>query len=255
MRTGVLRVWQRNFTVYRQNWQISFLPPVLEPLLYLTAFGIGIGALVGTITYGGDAVSYAAFIAPALIAVNMMNNAFFENTYGSYVRMYYQKSFDAMMATPLSVNEIIAGEIVWGATKSLIATVIMMVVISLFGLISYPEGLLLIPLAFLTGLAFGCIGMCFTAVVRHIDLFNLPFFLFITPMFLFSGTFFPLDNLPGWARNLSLVLPLTHVVSLTRDICYGRFTVAMLGPLGYLIIITLVFSWVAMTKMRRRLIK
>ena len=92
MRTGVLRVWQRNFTVYRQNWQISFLPPILEPLLYLTAFGIGIGALVGSIAYGGDAVSYAAFIAPALIAINMMNNAFFENTYGSYVRMYYQKN-------------------------------------------------------------------------------------------------------------------------------------------------------------------
>lgn len=255
MRTGVLRVWQRNLTVYGQNWKISFLPPILEPLLYLTAFGIGLGALVGKIAYEGEAVSYAAFIAPALIAINIMNNAFFENTYGSYVRMYYQKTFDAMMATPLSVNEIITGEIVWGATKSVIATAIMMVVISLFGLIRYPEGLLLLPLAFLGGLAFGSIGMCFTSIIRHIDLFNLPFFLFITPMFLFSGTFFPLENLPLWAQKLSLVLPLTHLVGLTRDFGYGRLTLAMLGPLIYLCLFTIVFFKIALVKMRLRLIK
>ncbi len=255
MRTGVLRVWERNFMVYRQNWLISFLPPIMEPLLYLTAFGIGIGALVGKITYAGDAVSYAAFIAPALIAFNIMNNAFFENTYGSYVRMYYQKTFDAMMATPLSVNEIITGEIVWGGTKSLIATIIMMTVISFFGLIRYPEGLLMIPLAFLCGMAFGCIGMYFTSIIHHIDLFNLPFFLFITPMFLFSGTFFPIENLPQWAQSLAMFLPLTHLVSLTRDLCYGRVHAAMIGPLTYFFVFTLVFYFLALYKMRRRLIK
>jgi lipooligosaccharide transport system permease protein len=255
MRTGILRVWQRNLTVYRQNWQISFLPPILEPLLYLTAFGVGIGALVGKVAYGGGFVSYPAFIAPALISFNIMNNAFFEATYGSYVRMYYQKTFDAMMATPLSVNEIITGEIVWGATKSLIATIIMMTVISLFGLIRYPEGLLIIPLAFVGGLAFGCIGMFFTSVIRHIDLFNLPFFLFITPMFLFSGTFFPIENLPLWAQRLALFLPLTHLVSLTRDLCYGRLHAAMVGPLAYFFVFTAFFYVLALYKMRRRLIK
>jgi len=255
MRTGILRVWQRNLTVYRQNWQISFLPPILEPLLYLTAFGIGLGALVGTISYEGRAVTYAAFIAPALISFNIMNNAFFESTYGSYVRMYYQKTFDAMMATPLSVNEIITGEIVWSATKSLIATIIMMTVISLFGLISYPSGLLIVPLSFMGGLAFGCIGMFFTSIIRHIDLFNLPFFLFITPMFLFSGTFFPIGNLPLWAQKLAVFLPLTHLVTLTRDLCYGRFNAGMLWSLLYFFIFTVVFYVLALFKMRRRLIK
>ncbi|MDP3097012.1 MAG: ABC transporter permease [Syntrophales bacterium] len=146
-----LRVWQRNWTVYRQSWKISFIPPLLEPLFYLLAFGVGLSALVGNIRYQGGEISYVRFIAPALIAITVMNSSFFENTYASFVRMYYQKTFDAMMATPLTVEEIIAGEIVWGATKAVIATAIMMVVISFFGLIRYPEGLLLLPLAFLGG--------------------------------------------------------------------------------------------------------
>ena len=117
-----LRVWQRNLTVYQKIWKISFVPPLFEPLFYLLAFGIGFGALVGKIKYQGLEVSYLVFIAPALLAINIMNNAFFENTYASFVRMYHQKTFDAMLATPLSIDEIITGEIIWGATKYVIAT-------------------------------------------------------------------------------------------------------------------------------------
>ena len=252
---GIFRVWQRNLIVYRQNWKIRFLSPIMEPLFYLLAFGFGLSALVGNIRQGGIEVTYTAFIAPALIAINIMNNAFFENTYGSFVRMYYQKTFDAMMATPLTVNEIIAGEIVWGATKSMIATMIMMAVISAFGLIHYPAGLLLIPLSFLGGMAFGAVGMYFTAITRHIDLFNLPFFLFITPMFLFSGTFFPIENLPEWARIMAMILPLTHLVSLARSLCFSHFNGMMLWQLGYLTVFSLVFFPLALHKMRHRLIK
>jgi lipooligosaccharide transport system permease protein len=254
-RRGIFRVWQRNYIVYRQNWKIRFLSPILEPLFYLLAFGLGLGALVGTIRQGGVDITYTAFIAPALIAVNIMNNAFFENTYGSFVRMYYHKTFDAMMATPLTVNEIIAGEILWGATKSVIATMIMRVVISGFGLISYPAGLLLIPLSFFGGMAFGAVGMFFTAITRHIDLFNLPFFLFITPMFLFSGTFFPIGNLPQEAQALALILPLTHLVGAARSICLGHFDGMMLWQLGYLALVSMVFFPVSLYMMRRRLIK
>jgi lipooligosaccharide transport system permease protein len=252
---GLFRVWQRNFIVYLQNWKIRFMAPILEPLFYLLAFGYGLSALVGNIRENGMEVSYTTFIAPALIAINIMNNAFFENTYGSFVRMYYQKTFDAMMATPLTVNEIIAGEIVWGATKSMIATMIMMAVISAFGLIQYPSGLLLIPLAFLGGMAFGAVGMYFTGMVSHIDLFNLPFFLFITPMFLFSGTFFPIENLPQWAQVVATTLPLTHLVSLARSLCYSRFEGTMLWQLGYLTVFLAVFFPLALYKMRKRLIK
>ncbi|HPC73666.1 MAG TPA: ABC transporter permease [Syntrophales bacterium] len=250
-----LRVWKRNLTVYRKNWKISFLPPLLEPLFYLMAFGVGLSALVGNLPYRGSEISYIAFIAPALISINMMYNAFFETTYSSFVRMYYQKTFDAMMATPLFLDEVIIGEIVWGATKSVMATAIMQGVLSLFGLIAYPEGLLILPLSFLGGMAFGAIGMYFTAIVSHIDIFNLPVFLFITPMFLFSGTFFPLETLPLWAQRLSYLFPLTHLVETVRTLSFGRIEPSLALNVLYLTVFTVVFSPWSIIKMRRRLIK
>ncbi len=249
------RVWQRNLTVYQKIWKISFVPPLFEPLFYLVAFGIGFGALVGKIKYQGLEVSYLVFIAPALLAINIMNNAFFENTYASFVRMYHQKTFDAMLTTPLSIDEIITGEIIWGATKSVIATGIMLAVISVFGLIRYPSGLLILPLAFLGGIAFGAIGMFFTAVTPTIDMFNLPVFLFVTPMFLFSGTFFPVENLPVWAQTLAVIFPLTHLVNLVRSLSLGMLNAGLLWSMAYLLIFSLIFFPLALTKMRERLIK
>ena len=104
------RVWSRNYRVYRKTWRVSFLPPLLEPLLYILAFGYGLSALVGDVTWRGSTIPYVMFIAPALLCIAMMYNAFFETTYGSFVRMYYQKTFDAMLATPLFLEDIIAGE-------------------------------------------------------------------------------------------------------------------------------------------------
>jgi lipooligosaccharide transport system permease protein len=250
-----LRIWQRNFTVYRETWKISFIPPLLEPLFYLLAFGVGLSALVGDITYNGSVVSYVTFIAPALLAINIMYNAFFENTYASFVRMYYQKTFDAMMATPLFLEEIITGEIIWGATKSVIGAAIMLGVISMFGLIRFPHGLLVLPTALLGGFAFGSVAMFFTGIVPNIEIFNLPIFLFITPMFLFSGTFFPVENLPTWARSLAVFFPLTHLVKLTRSFCFGMIDVGVLWNLAYLAAFSFVFFPLAIFKMHRRLIK
>jgi lipooligosaccharide transport system permease protein len=249
------RVWRRNLAVYRQNWMVSFLTPMLEPFLYLLAFGVGFSRLVGEVPYGGAPISYTLFLAPALVAMTIMNNAFFENTYGSFVRMYYQKTFDAMMATPLTVPEIITGEIVWGATKAVIATAIMLTVIGLFGLLRWPEALLLLPLAFLGGIAFGSVGMIFTAVTPHIELFNLPFFLFITPMYLFGGTFFPLEALPEWARYAAQTLPLTHLVSMTRSLTIGLVDLSPLWGLLYFIVFAGVCYPLALTLMHRRLVK
>jgi lipooligosaccharide transport system permease protein len=250
-----VRVWQRNLTVYQKMWKILFLPPLLEPLFYLLAFGVGLAVMVGDVHYRGSEVSYVSFIAPALIAINIMYNAFFENTYASFVRMYFQKTFDAMMATPLSLEEIITGEIMWGATKSVIATAIMLAVVSLFGLVRYPEGLLIIPLAFLGGVAFGAIGMFFTSIVKTIDIFNLPIFLFVTPMFLFSGTFFPLENLPLWAQKAAMAFPLTHLVKLTRSLSLGLMDSALLWSCAYLVLFCLIWFPLAISGMRHRLIK
>ncbi|MGA3281734.1 MAG: ABC transporter permease [Smithella sp.] len=253
--TRFMRIWQRNLTVYKESWKINFLPPLLEPFFYLLAFGIGFSGMIGSVSYGSVQTSYLRFIAPALVAINIMNNAFFENTFGSFVRMYYQKTFDAMMATPLNAEEIVTGEIVWGATKSVIGTVIMLIVISFFGLVSYPAGILIVFAAFLGGIAFGSTAMFFTGMVERIELFNLPIFLFITPMFLFSGTFFPLTGLPLWAQYFALVLPLTHLVNLVRALSFGLFNLELLISLAYLIVFCLVMFPLAIFKMRRRLIK
>ena len=250
----LLRVWQRHWTVYRRTWKISFVPPLLEPLFYLLAFGVGLSTLVGSIHYQGRTLSYSAFIAPALIAINVMNSAFFENTYASFVRMHYQKTFDAMLATPLSLPEVVCGEILWGATKALIGTALMMGVISAFGLIRYPSGLLLLPLAVLGGVVFGALGMCFTSLVPNIEAFNLPVFLFITPMFLFGGTFFPVANLPPWARQVAGFLPLTHLVEAARALCLGQ-TAGLAGALVYLGAGAVLIIPLAIVGMRRRLIR
>jgi len=249
------KVWYRNFVVYQQNWKVNFIPPLLEPLFYLLAFGVGLSGLVGRISYGNSSLTYVQFIAPALLAVTIMNNAFFENTYSSFVRMYYQKTFDAMMATPLTLEEIITGEIFWGATKSVMASVLMLSVISFFGLVRYPHGLLIIPLAFLGGIAFGSLGMIFTGKVKNIDLFNLPIFLLITPMYLFSGTFFPLENLPFWARYVAYALPLTHLVNMVRSLGTGRLDVSLIWGFLYLVLFCLILFPLALTTMHKRLIK
>ncbi len=250
-----IRVWNRNLVVYRKIWLVNFLVPLFEPLLYLAAFGVGLSALIGKVSYNGTELSYIEFIAPALLAITIMYNAFFENSYASFVRMYYQKTFDAMMATPLSLEDIITGEIVWGATKSVIAAAIMLAVISLFGLVHFPDGLLILPISFLGGLVFGTVGMVFTGLVPSIDMFNLPIFLFVTPMFLFSGTFFPISTLPGWAQSLSKVLPLTHLVNLCRSACLGDMTLDLLWGIVYMTIFFVLLFPVALMVMRQKLIK
>lgn len=251
-----MRVWRRDWLVNLPSWPVSFLVPLLEPVLYVTAFGIGFRLLIPEVIYQGRAYTYVAFMAPALIATSIMYNAFFETTYTSFVRMYYQKTFDAIMTTPISLEEVITGEIVWAATKSLMAAAVMVVVLTLFGLVRMPHGLWILPLAFLGGLAFGSIGMVFTSIVKHIDMFNLPIFLFMTPMFLFAGTFFPVDTLPDWAQQVAAALPLTHLVTLTRGMAFGTVHVVEVCVSGaYLVLFTAVFFPLALKTMRRRLVR
>jgi lipooligosaccharide transport system permease protein len=249
-----MRVWYRNVLVYRKIWLVNFFVPLLEPLLYLAAFGLGLSALIGRVQYHGEEIPYTFFITPALLAITMMQNSFFENAYASFVRMYYQKTFDAMLATPLSLEDIIAGEIVWGATKSVFATAIMLGAVSVFGFVHFPHGLLILPLSFLGGLAFGTVGMIFTGILASIDMFNLPIFLFITPMFLFGGTFFPVSALPNWAGMISSALPLTHLVALCRAFCLGELTPDLVWRVAYMFVMFALLFPVALIVMRRRLI-
>ncbi len=232
------------------------MTPLLEPIFYIASLGFGFRLLIPEVQFQGHTLTYVVFMAPAVIATNIMYTAFMENSFSSFVRMYYQKTYDAIMATPLSVDEIIAGEIMWGATKSLLAASVMTTVLSLFGLVHFPSGLGILPLAFLGGLLFGAVGMIFTGVVKSIDMFNLPIFLFITPMYLFSGTFFPIETLPRWAQLVAYCLPLSHLVTLTRNLCLGTITgTQVLVSGGYLVVATALLVPVALRLMRRRLIK
>ena len=132
-----LKVWKRNWTVYIETWLVNFMAPFLEPLLYLMAFGFGLGQLVKSVHYGTVSLPYLTFITPGLIGTVVMNYSFYETTYASFVRMYHQKTFDAILATPLLIEDIITGEIVWGTTKSIIAGSTMMIVASFFKLLLY----------------------------------------------------------------------------------------------------------------------
>jgi lipooligosaccharide transport system permease protein len=194
-------------------------------------------------------------MVPGIIAVAIMFWSFFENTYASFVRMYYQKTFDAIIATPLLVEDLIVGEILWGMTKSLLAGGIMLGVLSAFGLVAYPSGFFVIPLALLGGILFASLGIICTALVPNIDTFNFPIFLVLFPMFMFSGTFFPIDILPGWAARVAWCLPLTHISFLVRGSTMGWIPERWLLSLVYLVASASLAFILALALMRRRLVK
>jgi len=250
-----LRVWQRNATVYLKTWQVNFLPPLLEPMLFLFAFGFGLGQLLKTVSYNGVEISYLTFIAPGIISTVIMNYAFFETTFASFVRMYYQKTFDAILATPLLVEDVVTGELLWGATKAMIASCLMIIFVSFFGLLKYPSALWIIPVSFISGLLFASIGMIFTGMVRQIEQFNFPMFLFITPMFLFSGVFFPLSAMPGWVQKIALILPLTHLVIVIRQLAMNQINSFFFVSLGVLLTLTAVCFIISLVIMKKRLVK
>src|SRR3990170_5033901 len=247
----VWRVWRRNLDVFMKTYQVNFIPSLLEPLFYLVGLGLGLGGFVQP----QEGLSYIVFISSSLVATTMMYSSFFECTYASFVRMYFQKTFDAIIATPVNLEEVIAGEIVWGATKSLINSTIVLGVIFAFGLVSSPFALLILPLSFLVGLLFSAMAMCFTSITPNIDSFNYPSFLFITPMFILSGTFFSSHNLPGTVQTISKIfLPLYHAVQLTRGLAIGRLSSSLLLNLAWILVATPFFVVLSINLMKRRLI-
>jgi len=170
--------------------------------------------------------------------------------------MYYQKTFDAIISTPVSVEEVIVGELMWGATRSAINSTIVLGVVTVFGLVSSPLVVLVPILAFLVGLTFSALAMCFTAIAPDIDFFNYPGFLLITPMFLLSGTFFPLAILPGFIQTIAWVLlPLTHAVNLTRGLMLSGTGAFLAFSLIWILVVTSIFFLLSINLMRKRLIK
>jgi len=247
---GVWAMVQRNRDVYLKTWKTNFLPPLLEPLLYLLSLGYGLGAFVPSL--GG--VPYRQFIAPSILAITMMQSAFFDTTYGSYVRMFFQKTWDAVTATPLSLTDVLVGEMAWAALKATINTGLMALVVCAFGLFPWFLWPAVLPVAFVVGFLFAGIGMMFSAKVPHIDAFSYAIYLLITPMMLFAGTFFPLEQLPGPARAVAYALPLTHAVLIARPLAYGTPLAVPWTSVLYLVAAAALFPSLAVRMMRRKLI-
>lgn len=225
-----LSVWRRNASMYARTWKLNLLPNFFEPVFYLMAIGIGVGAYIDQM--GG--MSYVEFLAPGLICVAAMNGASFEVTYNIYVRMEFENVYDAMLTTPCQPTDVLAGEILWAVTRATIYGGIFYFVVALYGLAPLPGSLLALLVVPLTGLLFAMIGVAFTLRVPTMDFFSFYFTLFLTPLFLFSDVFFPIEERLGapW-RIVAEALPLLHPVRLARA-CFA-------GDLGWVSLWDLVY--------------
>ena len=243
-------VWWRNFSMYRRTWKITILPNFFEPLLYLVSIGVGVGAYVSSM--GG--VSYAAFLAPGLVAVAAMNGASFEVTYNAFVRLNFEKTYASMLTTPIEPEDVLAGEVLWAVTRATLYGGCFFVVIAAWGLAPLPAALFALPLLPLTGLLFAALGIVFALRVPAIEMFSFYFTLFLTPLFLFSDVFFPLNERlsGGWLR-VAEILPLLHPVRLMRAAFAGTWSPILLWDLAYIAILSAGLLWVAARVTRRRL--
>jgi len=248
---GALRFWQRNAFIFRRIFPESIAVNFLEPVIYLLAMGLGLGAYLSTI--GG--LPYLVFVATGMVSTAAMFGATFECTYNAYVQMYYEKAYDGVITTPLNVEDVVVGEILWGATRSVLYGTIFLVVVWIFGVVRSPLALLVPGLFLISGLMFSVIAMTFTAVNPSIDYFTFYFALFITPMFMFSGVFFPLDALPPWVKTAAWLTPLSHVVSLSRGLALGELSTRHAWDLVWMLVVTGVLFPLPVMLMRRRLVK
>lgn len=249
------RVWQREVDVYKKIYKSTILGGLADPVIYLLALGFGLGAYVQTGAAGYGGRPYVEFLAPGLVASSAMMAATFEVSWNSYMRIHSEQVYAAMLSTPAEVEDIVAGELLWAATRALVYALVMMLVLLAFGLVRSPLAALVPLVAALGGLLFAALGLAYTALVRHMDQIVFWFTLFITPMFLLSGIFFPIAGLPGPVQALAWALPLAHMVQLSRDLVWGAVDPAALGHLAYLCVALLV-AWPApIALLRRRLVR
>ena len=213
---GVYSVWRRHVDVYRVTWLSNLLPPMSEPVLYLFAFGAGLGPMIQNFDYLGQTVSYPQYLGPGMMAVAVLFQSFFEGAYSSYIRLTFQKTWHALLTTPLSYTDVFLGDWLWAATKGTLGGLITGLIVVLFGLYPWYALPLSIPILILGSLLFGACGLVSAGLVKTLDQVNLPTFLFILPMFTLSGTYFPRGNLPGASRWLAEALPLSPIVDFLR---------------------------------------
>jgi lipooligosaccharide transport system permease protein len=211
-------VWQRNAAMYARTWKSNLLPNFFEPVFYLLSVGVGVGAYVTTM----NGLSYVEFLAPGLVCVAAMNGASFEATYNFYIRLSFEKAYDAMLTTPVEADDVLVGEAAWAVTRALIYGVCFFAIVALAGLAPMPRALAVVPVIALTGLLFAALGLAFCVRAATIELFSYYFTMFLTPLFLFSDVFFPLaERLTPFWLGVAELLPLLHPVRLARAAFHG----------------------------------
>ncbi|MBI3504183.1 MAG: ABC transporter permease [Proteobacteria bacterium] len=250
---GIRCVWLRYFVVFKKSFLYYLVTSFLDPILYLISFGFGVGSLVGLLHTQGMHVTYRSFIFSGVIAQTVLFQGFFEGAYGAFIRMYYQRIFQAMATTPITLSEVLWGELLWDASKSTVAALLVVVIGVAVGEFRWTALPAILPACFLFSLLFSAMGLTAAAYARIIEELSYPQFLVVMPMFLFCGVFFPLDTFPVAVRVVVWILPLTSVGSLTRTITLGFPFEWWAVPitLGW----TVLFIWLGRRAMVRRLIK
>lgn len=247
----VWRVFKRHFTVFRKTWKVNLSFNFFEPLFYLGALGFGLGAYVQPM----DGVPYLNYLAPGLIASSAMFATAYECTYGTFIRMEFQKTYHAIIATPAGIDDVVMADMLFGALKAVLYGAVILLVVSVLGLVTSPWALLIPPVLGLSGLLFAAIAMTWTGLVPNIDSFNYFFSLIITPLFLFSGVFFPLTGMPPAVQKIAWISPLYHLVNLTRSLAIGNTSILLVGDVIWLLVATLLIMPVPIFLLRRLVIK
>ena len=230
---------ERNALSFRREW-VAFATGFIEPVLYLFSLGIGLGALVGTVsTQGGQQVPYAVFVAPAMLASSAMNGAVFDSTYNVFFKLKYAKLYDSVLATRMGPRDVAVGEITWSLIRGGVYSLAFLLITWAAGLVGSPWAVLALPAAVFIALAFAAVGMFCTTFMRSwvdFDFVNLA----IQPMFLLSATFFPLTAYPSWAQPIVQATPLYQGVALVRGLMLGEVGPGLLWHVAYLAVLGLV---------------
>jgi lipooligosaccharide transport system permease protein len=243
-------VLAHDLTMFRRYWASTTFSAVVEPTIYLLAFGVGLGSLIPVVA-GYD---YIDFLGTGVVATAVLFSSAFAGMFQTFIRRKFQRSYDAVLAAPVDTHELVTGEALWIAAKAGVYGCAPLIVAMGFGL-RPSAGMLLVPfVGFLTGMGFGLFGIWVSAVVPAIDSMNYIISAVLTPLFLVAGTFFPVGTLPGWARALSQVNPLYHCVELVRHAAFGLRPLADLGHLAALLVFAALMWVLAVRWMRKRLI-
>ncbi len=242
-------IWRRHLLVWKKLAATSIIGHIADPMIYLLGLGYGLGSLLPQM--GGT--SYLVFLAAGTICYSTMNSASFEALYSGFARMHEQRTWEAIMNTPVTLDDIVLAEILWAASKSLLSGITVLVAVWLLGLSHSPLSLWLVPLALLVGLCFAALGLIMTALAPSYDFFMYYFTLVITPMMMLSGVFFPIEQLPPLWQHVSSALPLTHAVIIARPLLEGSTPPNVLQHIAALGAYALAGFYVSLVLFRRRL--